>query len=478
MEDLDHPNSTTTTTTTTTTPLLPQRPPWHHNLLRPLRPKTAITGELGGAVGDLGTYIPIVLALTLINHLDLSTTLIFTSLYNITTGLLFNIPMPVQPMKSIAAVATAESSSHLTIPQISAAGICTAGVLLVLGATGLMSFFYKFIPLPVVRGVQLSQGLAFAFSAIKYIRYEQDFVSSKTNSSDPRSWFGLDGLVLALSALCFLILTTGSGDSVPQHSERGESTPENRSRRCLQRRLRTLSSIPGALLVFLFGLALCFLRDPSIIKDLRFGPSKIQLVKITWEDWKIGFLRAAIPQIPLSILNSVIAVCKLSADLFPDRELSATTVSVSVGAMNLVGCWFGAMPVCHGAGGLAGQYRFGGRSGLSVVFLGIGKLVLGLVFGNSFVRILSQFPIGILGVLLLFAGIELAMASRDMNTKEDSFVMLVCAAVSLTGSSAAMGFGCGIVLFLLLKLRRMECSSLGFWRSESKAPAADDENEV
>ncbi|KAK6912149.1 Molybdate transporter 1/2 [Dillenia turbinata] len=473
MEDQDHPNSITTTNT----PLLPQRPPWHHNLLRRLSAKTAITAELSGAVGDLGTFIPIVLALTLINHLDLSTTLIFTSLYNITTGLLFNIPMPVQPMKSIAAVATAESSSHLTIPQISAAGISTAAVLLLLGATGLMSLFYNFIPLPVVRGIQLSQGLSFAFSAIKYIRYEQDFVSSKTNSSDPRSFFGLDGIVLALSALCFLILTTGSGDSVLQHSELGESTPENPSSRRVHRRLRMLSSIPGALLVFLVGLALCFLRDPSIIKDLRFGPSKIQLVKITWEDWKIGFLRAAIPQIPLTIMNSVIAVCKLSADLFPGRELSATTVSVSVGAMNLVGCWFGAMPVCHGAGGLAGQYRFGGRSGLSVVFLGLGKLVLGLVFGNSFVRILNQFPVGILGVLLLFAGIELAMASRDINTKEESFVMLFCAAVSLTAANAAFGFCCGNVLSLLLKLRRMECSGFGFRRPESKS-TADDENVV
>ncbi|KAK6912145.1 Molybdate transporter 1/2 [Dillenia turbinata] len=145
--------------------------------------------------------------------------------------------------------------------------------------------------------------------------------------------------------------------------------------------------------------------------------------------------------------------------------------------MNLVGCWFGAMPVCHGAGGLAGQYRFGGRSGLSVVPLGLGKLVLGLVFGNSFVRILNQFPVGILGVLSLFAGIELAMASRDINTKEESFVMLFCAAVSLTAANAPFGFCCGNVLSLLLKLRRMECSGFGFWRSESKS-SADDENVI
>ncbi|XP_043726036.1 molybdate transporter 2-like [Telopea speciosissima] len=445
----------------TASPILPGR--WRRYLPRfscatSFRLKTSFWSELGGSVGDLGTYIPIVLALTLVNQLDLGTTLIFTALYNIITGFLFGIPMPVQPMKSIAAVAISESQTHLTVPQIMAAGISTASVLLLLGATGLMSFFYRFIPLPVVRGVQLSQGLSFAFSAIKYIRYNQDFATSKSGSA--RSWLGLDGLILALSALLFVVLTTGSGDSIDESEPQSllESREPHRRRRPV-RRIRILSAIPSAILVFLLGLILCFVRNPSIVKDLKFGPSKIHVVKISWDDWKTGFVRAAIPQIPLSVLNSVIAVCKLSADLFPEKEVSATAVSVSVGVMNLVGCWFGAMPVCHGAGGLAGQYRFGGRSGASVLFLGIGKLILGLVFGNSFVKILGEFPIGLLGVLLLFSGIELAMASKDMNTKEESFVMLLCAAVSMTGSSAALGFGCGIVLFLLLKLRELNCFS-------------------
>ncbi|CAN0927183.1 Molybdate transporter 2 [Linum grandiflorum] len=436
-----------------TTPLLQWWP-------RQLRLKTNLASEISGAVGDLGTFIPIVLTLTLVSHLDLSTTLIFTALYNILTGLLFGLPMPVQPMKSIAAVAVSETP-HLTVSQIAAAGISTATTLLFLGATGLMSLIYRYLPLPVVRGVQLSQGLSFAFSAIKYIQFNQDFLSSK--STTPRSWLGFDGILLALSAILFLVLTTGSGADE-------EETSQSRRQQPLARRLRILSSIPAALIVFLLGLVLCFVRDPSIFGNLKFGPSSFRVLKITWEDWKIGFLKGAVPQIPLSILNSVIAVCKLSKDLFPDRELSAARVSVSVGVMNLVGCWFGAMPVCHGAGGLAGQYRFGARSGMSVVILGMGKLVVGLVLGNSFVMILNQFPIGILGVLLLFAGIELAMASKDMNTKEESFVMLLCAAISLTGSSAALGFVSGILLFLLLKLRRSEWD---FWVSKEVFPAQE-----
>lgn len=42
--------------------------------------------ELSGSVGDLGTFLPIVLALVLVNGLDLGTTLIFTGAYNVITG--------------------------------------------------------------------------------------------------------------------------------------------------------------------------------------------------------------------------------------------------------------------------------------------------------------------------------------------------------------------------------------------------------
>ncbi|KAJ6406319.1 hypothetical protein OIU84_009944 [Salix udensis] len=116
-------------------------------------------------------------------------------------------------------------------------------------------------------------------------------------------------------------------------------------------------------MVFLLGVVLAFIRRPGVVDGFKFGPSSIEIVKISKHAWKEGFVKGAIPQLPLSVLNSVIAVCKLSSDLFPGKDFSASSVSVSVGMMNIVGCWFGAMPCCHGAGGLAGQYKFGGRSG-------------------------------------------------------------------------------------------------------------------
>ncbi|XP_074280467.1 molybdate transporter 1-like [Silene latifolia] len=409
-------------------------------------------GELNGAMGDLGTFIPIVLALTLARNLDLGTTLIFTGVYNIVTGAIYGVPMPVQPMKSIAAVAIA--NPDFGIPEIMAAGICTGGILFVLGVTQLMQLVYWLIPLSVVRGIQLSQGLSFAMSAVKYIRSNQDFVKSK--SVGDRPWLGLDGLLLAIICACFIILVNGGGKERETDDEynlgnNGNDKGEKTGFR------RVLYALPSAFIIFMLGVILAIATGPKEIgKGFKFGPSSIHFVNISKQAWKDGFLKGTIPQLPLSVLNSVIAVCKLSADLFPEKDFTATSISATVGMMNLVGCWFGAMPCCHGAGGLAGQYKFGGRSGGCVALLGTAKLILGIVLGGSIIKLLDQFPVGVLGVLLLFAGLELAMACRDMNTKEESFVMLLVTAVSLVASGASLGFLCGIITHFLLKLRIMD----------------------
>ncbi|KAJ0248208.1 Molybdate transporter 1 [Hirschfeldia incana] len=439
--------------TQTSQPETPKRSPFtgiFHKLKTSLVFRSKLA-EVNGAMGDLGTYIPIVLALTLAKDLDLGTTLIFTGIYNAVTGAVYGVPMPVQPMKSIAAVAISSTAEEFGIPEIMAAGICTGGILFVLGISGLMQFVFNIIPLSVVRGIQLSQGLAFAMSAVKYIRKEQNF--SKSKSVGDRPWLGLDGLVLALVCVLFIVLVNGDGEQEEEEEEE-EEEERNGSRR--RRRVsiirKVISNVPSAPLIFLLGVVLAFIRKPSIVHDIQFGPSKIKLVRMDKEAWKNGFLKGTVPQLPLSVLNSVVAVCKLSYDLFPEKKFSATSVSMTVGLMNMVGCWFGAMPTCHGAGGLAGQYKFGGRSGGCVALLGVAKLVLGLVLGSSLVGILEKFPVGVLGALLLFAGVELAMAARDMNTKGDAFVMLVCTAVSL-GSNAAIGFVAGIVLYVVLWMR-------------------------
>ncbi|CAN6282411.1 unnamed protein product [Urochloa humidicola] len=427
----------------------------------------SVWSELNGAMGDLGTYIPIILSLSLSRNLDLGTTLIFTGIYNFVTGLIYGVPMPVQPMKAIAA--TALSDPTFGVPEIMAAGILTAAFVLFLGATRLMKLVCWIVPLPVIRGIQLAQGLNFAMAAVKYIRYDQDL--GKGKSSGQRPWTGLDGLILAIAAIAFILLVNGAGsdssschgqggnrDSHPESQQEGRQEEEREAVGRWRSMLRRVApAIPSAVIVFVVGVAFAVVRHPAAVRELRLGPSRMRVVRISREAWKRGFLKGAIPQIPLSVLNSVVAVCKLARDLFPPEQAasaaSATSVSVTMGAMNLVGCWFGAMPCCHGAGGMAGQYKFGGRTGGCVAALGAAKLVLGLVLGGSMLRVLVAFPVGLLGVLLLFAGVELAVAARDMSSKAEAFVMLLCAAVSLVGSSAALGFLCSMVAHGLLMLR-------------------------
>lgn len=111
-----------------------------------------------------------------------------------------------------------------------------------------------------------------------------------------------------------------------------------RFRRKIRKLKKIIVSLPFAFIVFLFGIILAIVRGPEAVKGFKFGPSSIEVIKISKHEWKEGFIKGTISQLPISILNSVIAVCKLSTDLFLEKEISATSVSVTVGLMNLVGC--------------------------------------------------------------------------------------------------------------------------------------------
>ncbi|CAM6091726.1 unnamed protein product [Calypogeia fissa] len=447
----------------------------------------SVWDEVNGSLGDLGTFLPLLLTLAFVNGVDLGTTLMFTGLYNIVTGIVFGIPMPVQPMKYIFVAAIADNNP-MTVPQIMAAGLSTALVLLVCGVTGLMNIATRLVPTPVIRGFQLSQGILFGITAVQYIVYQQDLTTGKVVGQ--RKWWGTDGIVLALVALAFVMLVSGPGDDMVQESddkiptsgigEEGSVHGGSLTQSLLQHNtLDTVPeedeevgnqnvsinvemgryvppAIPSALIVFFIGLVLTLIRDPSVLTDVQLGPKVPQLVHISWEDWKIGFLRGAAGQIPLSLISTVVAVTKLSHSLFPGKKnVTGASVSSAVGLFNLVGCWFGTLPVECGAGGLAAQFRFRARDGWAVIMLGGAKLFVSLLLGSSLLRLLAEFPIGLLGVILLLAGSELAMFCRDQTSRLDAFVMIVCATAILSGLSAPLGFACGFATYLVLKLRQL-----------------------
>ncbi|MCL5280156.1 MAG: putative sulfate/molybdate transporter [Planctomycetes bacterium] len=379
----------------------PQGGIWH--VLRQARLNAQ---EVAGSLGDLGTFLPLLVGMASQNGLNFAAALFFAGLFNILTGLTFSIPMAVQPMKAIAAVALTEG---LTVPQILAAGATVSVVILMLGVTGLIDWLNRVIPKSVVRGLQLALGLSLLMKGMQMV--------AGTNQ-----WFAPDSYLTGLlSALVVLLLFFSR-------------------------------KVPAALVLFGVGLVLAVWTHPGVAGSLGVGFTLPSWSPPAWEDFVTAFSKAALPQIPLTTLNSVIAVCALSADLFPDRRAEPRRVAVSVGMMNLVACWFGGMPMCHGAGGLAGQYRFGARTNGSILFLGAVKMLLALFIGTSLMALCRAFPASVLGVMLAFSGMELALVCRDQTSRADAFAMLLTAAACLGLNNIALGFLLGLAMTWGLRL--------------------------
>lgn len=357
--------------------------------------------EAAGGLGDLGTFIPITVSLVATCGLDAGAVLFFAGLFNLLTGLLFGLPVPVQPMKAIAAVAIAES---LTPGAIAAAGLGTGLILLLLGVTRLVEVVERHVPRAVVRGIQLGIGLKLLIKGLELVR-----------STPP---FALDGWIIAAAAAA-LVLAAARWER-----------------------------FPSALVLLGAGLALLAASPPPLVGG-TVGWAGLPIVVPTAHEWLTGILRGTLPQVPLTLLNSVIAVCALSGELFPGRLIGTRPMAISVGAMNLVGCWFGAMPMCHGAGGLAGQYRFGARTGGSVVMLGAAKMLLALALGSAATAWLAAFPSSILGVLLGFAGAELALPARR-STGRDAFFVVAITAGATIGVNTVVGVLLGLGATALL----------------------------
>lgn len=351
--------------------------------------------EASGALGDLGTFLPLVVGMARQNGLDFGVALFFAGALNLITGLAFTIPMAVQPMKAIAAVAITQG---LSVSQILAAGMIVGAVVLVLGLLGWVDRLARLVPDPVVRGLQMAVGLGLCLKGLELI----------TSS-------GLDKWILGLPAgiLCLALLG--------------------------RRRF------PLALALFAAGVSVALLRRPESLSHLTLGLHLPSLQTIGLADFRSALTAAALPQVPLTLLNSVVAVCALSRDLFPEAPVPERKVAVSVGLMNLLTGWFGGMPMCHGAGGLAGQHAFGARTNGSILLLGAAKLLLALLFGTSLMALALAFPAALLGILLAISGLSLAKVVE--RTEDIPAALLTAAGCMGLGylAGVALGWGAAVI---------------------------------
>lgn len=354
--------------------------------------------ELSGSMGDLGTFLPLAAAMAVANRMDLGVIFLFAGLMNIASGLRFRQPIPVQPMKAIAAVAITEG---LNTNEIAAAGITMGLIVTLLAVTGAITWIDRRVPRPVVHAIQAGVGAKLILKAVEWVI--------------ALPLFGIDSVLVAVGIVIFILL-------FPR-------------------------KVPGfTLIALLLGLVGVWMSESFAPISLHLGLPPLHLIMPTAHDWSIGITHGALPQLPLTLLNSVIAICALSADLFPGRGVHPRQMAMSVGLMNLFCVPFGAMPMCHGAGGLAAQYRFGARTGLSVIMLGLVKVVLAILFGVAILPIIQSYPHSILAALILLAGWTLMKPAFGSLSNINTAVVVIVSSALIVFVGTLEGFlvGCGL----------------------------------
>jgi len=351
--------------------------------------------ELAGAVGDYGTLFPIILGVAVVTEVNLGHILFFFSIWYIFTGLYYKKPVPVEPMKAIGAIVIA---GGFTQEVITASGILLGIFFLFIGFLGGMKYLSDKIPQSLIRGVQL--GLALIL-----LRTSYGFITE----SHLDIYIAVVGIAIILTFFVF-------------------------------RKYRDVPDI-SSLIVLALGLVtgLILYGVPSIE---MLSPLSIYIPTIN--NFFSGGWLLAIPQVPLTITNSILATSLLMSDLFR-RKTDPDKLSKTVGLMNITSPIFGGFPMCHGSGGLAAQYRYGARTGGSNIISGLILLLVALFFaGVSFIELL---PLGIFGALLVFVALELGKHSF----KTDSYIITGLIAVLSLIFNLSVGFVVGLAVYYFLK---------------------------
>ncbi len=387
--------------------------------------------ELCGALGDLGTLLPLMVALILINGLNSTSVLLGVGLFYIGSGLYYRIPTPVQPLKSVAIIAI---SLGLSGSVIGAAGLLMGAILLLLSLTNVITVVVKLFPRAVVRGIQLSIGLLLFRKGFELAFSEQTFINSASRS------LGLDqfpvSILLAVAALLIFILFKFVFFKQSQR-------------------------FPPSLALLTFGLGAGVIFGPTPELDRLSSPLPGIALPNAADFW-LAFTVLVIPQLPLTLGNAVVGMHDTARIYFKNQahRVSPRALTTSMGLANIAAGLFGAMPMCHGAGGLTAHYRLGARTGGANLMVGGLILALGLLFGYTALPFLSLIPLSVLGVLLAIVGIYHSLLIRDLKAKRQLAVAGTVAVITIASGNLAFGFGTGILLHHLLKLFQKSKGSL------------------
>ena len=381
--------------------------------------------ELAGSLGDLGTLLPIVVAMIMINKLSPSAVFLSFGLFYLISGFYYRLPVPVQPLKAVGAIAIA-NPTIITESVIGASGIIFGAILLLLAISGTVDKIAKLFTQPVVRGIQLALGLVFLRKGVELIIGRNLFLNGVAGR------FAGYNINLIIGVTVFLMVLA----------------------------LLDNKKLPAALAALAAGIISGLVLGG--FSGLRFsiGPTEIRLVSPSFKDFWTAFIMLILPQIPLTIGNACVGTADTCYSLFPKTPMlskaKAGKFALTMGIVNFPAGLFGAVPMCHGTGGLAAHYRFGARTGGAPIMIGALLVVTALAFGEFGFTLLAMIPNSVLGVLLIFAGLELSPLIRSLKANEEFFVALLIAGIALSVPNMAWAFVIGIVADLFIRKMRIK----------------------
>lgn len=352
-----------------------------------------LPSEAAGACGDLGTFLPHVVGAITVAGLAPAGVLMGFGAFFVASGLFYGLPMAVQPMKVVSAVLVTGQAGP---GEVAAAGIALGLILLALGATGSIGWLARAIPQSVAAGLQLGLGLSMGWLGLELMWRAP--------------WLGVPALAL-LAALMLVPRFPAAPVMLAAAIAAGYATG--------------LVQLPHDVAFAWSGLGLVAMPTPAQI-------------------WR-GFELLVLPQLPLTLTNAVIVTALVARDLFPAAagRASERNLALSTGLANLALAPIGAMPMCHGAGGVQAQHRFGARTGLAPVLLGCVLLVLGLGLAGSASQLFALIPLAAVGALLLVAGGDLALSRRLFDAQPSCWPVIAVAGGVTLAFNPAIGLIAG-----------------------------------
>lgn len=388
--------------------------------------------EVAGSLGDLGTLLPLAMGMILINGLSPSGIFLSAGLFYILSGIYFKVPTAVQPMKVISAYAVA---SALDTQQIMAATLIMALVLLVVGTSGAMTWLSKHTPKVVIRGVQLSTGILLMAQGIKFMLGTSALQVLKQMSEPYLALQSIGplpiGILIGMLGVCLTLLLINN------------------------------QKFPAGLAVIVFGVvAGALLGAHRELADVGISiglPALLPFGLPQRVDMTFAFFALVLPQMPMTLGNAVLANADLSKTFFGGAatRVNGKALCISMALANMGAFILGGMPMCHGAGGLAAHYRFGARTAGSNLIIGIFMVASVLLLGDQMVALFHLIPLAILGVLLVFAGSQLALTLVDLSTRSELFIAFSMLGTTLA-TNLALGFVVGMVLALAMQWKKID----------------------